>query len=145
MTAEFEEYEDDDAMGLADLVARGEVYVLEVPDAVIACAEARNPAVNAMVHNLYDHGREQVAAGLPAGSFKGVLFLLKDLGSALAGTRTATGSHYFAKWSTMRADSPHVAVQAVARFADETILFRLAFPLELAWPWIARKPALVKS
>ena len=77
-------------------------------DAAIERVEARNPAVNAVVQKLYDHGRAQIAAGLPDGPLKGVPFLLKDLGSALAGTRTTRGSRFFADLPPMPADSLHV-------------------------------------
>ena len=40
------------------------------------------------------------------------------------------------------ADGFPLAVQAVARFADEASLFRLASQLEQARPWFARKRAL---
>ncbi|MDA1310576.1 MAG: amidase family protein, partial [Proteobacteria bacterium] len=50
----------------------------------------------------------QIAAGLPDGPLKGVPFLLKDLGSALAGTRTTRGSRFFADLPPMPADSLHV-------------------------------------
>jgi len=106
--AGFEEYEDYDGLGLAGLVKRGDVGAEEILAAAIERVEARNPAVNAVVQKLYDHGREQIAAGLPDGPFKGVPFLLKDLGSALAGTRTTRGSRFFADLPPMSVDSLHV-------------------------------------
>ena len=83
--AGFENYEDHDGLGLARLVRRGDVSAEEVLDAAIERVEARNPLINAVVQKLYDHGRGQIAAGLPDGPFKGVPFLLKDLGSAVSG------------------------------------------------------------
>ena len=106
--AGFTEYEDHDGLGLAALVKSGEVSATEVLDAAIERVEARNPAVNAVVQKLYDHGRGQIADGLPEGAFKGVPFLLKDLGSALAGTRTTRGSRFFADLPPMTTDSLHV-------------------------------------
>ena len=106
--AGFTEYEDHDGLGLAGLVKSGQVSATEVLDAAIERVEARNPAVNAVVAKLYDHGRAQIEAGLPDGPFKGVPFLLKDLGSALAGTKTTRGSRYFADLPPMTQDSLHV-------------------------------------
>ncbi len=106
--AGFAEYEDYDGLGLAGLVKSGAVSASEVLDAAIERVEARNPVVNAVVQKLYDHGRGQIAAGLPEGAFKGVPFLLKDLGSALAGARTTRGSRFFADTPPMAADSLHV-------------------------------------
>ena len=106
--AGFDDFEDYDALGLAGLVANGDVCATQVLDAAIDRVEARNPSVNAVVQKLYDHGREQIAAGLPNGPFKGVPFLLKDLGSALAGARTTRGSRFFADSPPMVEDSLHV-------------------------------------
>ncbi|MDA9975857.1 amidase [Alphaproteobacteria bacterium] len=107
--AGFTEYEDYDGLGLAGLVKSGQVSATEVLDAAVERVEARNPAVNAVVAKLYDHGKKQIADGLPDGAFKGVPFLLKDLGSALAGTKTTRGSRYFADLPPMLQDSLHVA------------------------------------
>ena len=92
----FAEYEDYDAMGLAQLVADGAVTAAEVLDAAIARAEARTPALNAIVLPLYDHGRAAAAGDLPAGPLAGAPYLLKDLGAALAGTPTTGGSRFMA-------------------------------------------------
>lgn len=106
--AGFEDFEKYDALGLAGLVANGDVSAEEVLDAAIDRVEARNPSVNAVVQKLYEHGREQIAVGLPDGPFKGVPFLLKDLGSALAGAKTTRGSRFFADSPAMVDDSLHV-------------------------------------
>ena len=104
----FAEYESYDALGLAALVKAGEVSATEVLDAAIARVEARNPAINAVVMELYDLAAQAIAAGLPDGPFTGVPFLLKDLGSALAGARTARGSRFFADLPPATEDSLHV-------------------------------------
>ncbi len=46
----FSDYVTHDAVGLADLVARGEVSPSELLDAAIAEVERLNPALNAVVH-----------------------------------------------------------------------------------------------
>ena len=83
----FADYERYDALGLADLVRRKDVGPAELLDAAIARVEARNAAVNAVVMPLYDYGRKAIEDGLPDGPFRGVPFLLKDLGGWLAGVR----------------------------------------------------------
>ena len=104
----FAEYEFYDALGLAALVKSGEISATEVLEAAIARVEARNPAINAVVMELYDHAAQAIAEGLPDGPLMGVPFLLKDLGSALAGVRTTRGSRYFADLPPATADSLHV-------------------------------------
>ena len=105
----FAEYEAYDALGLAALVKAGEVSATEVLEAAIARVEARNPAVNAVVMELYDLAAQAIEAGLPDGPFTGVPFLLKDLGAALAGARTAGGSRFFADLPPASEDSLHVS------------------------------------
>jgi amidase len=51
----------------------------------IARTEAVNPQLNAVVPKHYDLGQDAIRAGLPDGPFRGVPFLLKDLGIALKG------------------------------------------------------------
>jgi Asp-tRNA(Asn)/Glu-tRNA(Gln) amidotransferase A subunit family amidase len=91
----FTEYRALDGLGLAQLVARGEVSPMELLDIAIARASAVNPVINCVVEELYDHGREIIRAGLPVGPFTGVPFMLKDLGMALQGTVTTNGSRFF--------------------------------------------------
>jgi amidase/6-aminohexanoate-cyclic-dimer hydrolase len=85
-----------DGLGLARLVRDKELTAAELLEAVIARAEARNPALNAIVGRLYDQARAAVAAGLPAGPFTGVPYLLKDLGALYTGAETSFGSAFFA-------------------------------------------------
>src|SRR5208283_5338802 len=58
-------------------------------------AEAVNPRINCLAHIHYEEARAQIAAGLPAGAFQGVPFIIKDLGVELAGTVTSAGSLAF--------------------------------------------------
>ena len=71
----------------AELVRRKEVTPAELLDAAVSRIEAGNATVNAVVHRMYDEARAALAAGLPEGPFRGVPFLLKDLGSKYAGVR----------------------------------------------------------
>jgi Asp-tRNA(Asn)/Glu-tRNA(Gln) amidotransferase A subunit family amidase len=105
----FADYERYDALGLADLVRRKEVSPEDLLDAAIERVEARNQAVNAVVMPLYDYGRKVIADGLPDGPFRGVPFLLKDLGGWLAGITVTRGSRFFADAPAAAADSEHVS------------------------------------
>jgi Asp-tRNA(Asn)/Glu-tRNA(Gln) amidotransferase A subunit family amidase len=104
----FAEYEQYDALGLADLVRRKEVTPSELLEAAIERVEARNPAVNAVVMKLYYYGKKAIADGLPDGPFRGVPFLMKDLTSPVAGVRMTRGSKFFADTPPAPADSEHV-------------------------------------
>ncbi len=103
--ADFEQY---DALGLADLVRRGKVSATELLEAAIERVEARDGAVNAVTMKLYDYGRKAIADGLPDGPFTGVPFLLKDLTASLAGVKMTRGSKFFADAPPPTADSDHV-------------------------------------
>ena len=75
-----------DATAQAELVRRGEATPLELVEAAIARIEAVNPQLNAVITPLLDKARAGAAsAELPDGPFRGVPFLLKDLGCHSAG------------------------------------------------------------
>lgn len=94
----FAEYDDHDATGLAALVRAGEVSAAELVEAAIARIEARNPALNAVVHRSFERARASAAEpdALPDGPFRGVPFLLKDLKAHDAGQPSSGGSRLFA-------------------------------------------------
>ena len=94
--AGFAEYTNYDAVGLAELIRDGEVSAGEVLEAAIERTEAVNPQLNAVVHTMYDEARAALAAGLPDGPFKGVPYMLKDLGYFYKGMPTSAGSRFFA-------------------------------------------------
>jgi Asp-tRNA(Asn)/Glu-tRNA(Gln) amidotransferase A subunit family amidase len=106
--AGFAEYEAYDGLGLAGLVRQGQATPDELLEAAIERVEARNGAVNAVVSRQYDRARTTIAAGLPDGPFRGVPFLLKDLGGWLAGDRVTRGSRFFADTPPVAEDSAHV-------------------------------------
>ena len=96
MTAE--DYQKYDAVGLAQLVRNGEVSPLELLENARALAEKRNPALNAIVHPLYEEGRK-IASNLPEeGVLRGVPFLVKDLSVEWAGTPMRSGSKGYMKY-----------------------------------------------
>jgi amidase len=87
----FEDYVHYDGLGLAELIAEGEVTPKEVLDAAILRAETVNPEINAIVQPLYDYGQARAKQAL-SGPFAGVPFLLKDAHHALRGTPMSNGS-----------------------------------------------------
>jgi amidase len=75
-----------DATAQAALVREGLVTPLDLVDAAIDRIEKINPRLNAVIHPLFEKARAQARSpDLPDGPFRGVPFLLKDLGAASAG------------------------------------------------------------
>lgn len=75
-----------DATGQAELIRRRELTPLELVDAAIARIERVNPALNAVITPLYEEARAAaVSSDLPDGPFRGVPFLLKDIGAMQKG------------------------------------------------------------
>jgi amidase len=83
-----------DATGQAELVRRGKASPTELVEAAIARIEQLNPQLNAVIHPLFERARTEAAGDLPDGPFRGVPFLLKDLGAELAGTPLREGSDF---------------------------------------------------
>jgi amidase len=92
----FTEYSDYDGLGLAALVAKGDVSPRELVEAAIERIERHNPAINAVVHKAYDEARAAAEGPLPEGPFKGAPFLVKDLLIAVAGWPRTSGSRFCA-------------------------------------------------
>jgi amidase len=90
----FTEYDRYDGLGLAHLVRRKEVSALELVDEAIARIERHNPALNAVVYKAYDEARATAKGKLPDGPFKGVPFLIKDIGVPVAGWPMTDGSAF---------------------------------------------------
>ena len=93
---DFEQY---DGLGLAELIRKKEVSPDEVLAATLERIDTRNPAVNAVVMRMDEQARGAIRAGLPDGPFKGVPYLLKDLGVLYAGTVTSFGSRLYAGYT----------------------------------------------
>ena len=84
-----------DATDQAALVRNGAASPSELVDEAIARIERLNPALNAVIFELFDRARAAAAAGaLPDGPFTGVPLLLKDLGAELAGTPFCEGTAF---------------------------------------------------
>src|ERR1700722_18235005 len=90
----FAQYGDYDGLGLAELAAKGEVSPAELVEAAIERIERHNGVLNAVVHKAYDEARATAAGDLPDGPFKGVPFLIKDLGVSVAGWPKSHGSRF---------------------------------------------------
>jgi len=91
----FSDYDDYDALGLADLVRKKEVSPLELLEEAIARLEKVDGTLNSVPLKHYDEARAAIDAGLPDGPFTGVPFLLKDLHLLMEGTVTSFGSGAF--------------------------------------------------
>ena len=85
-----------DATELAEWVASGQVSAPELLDAALAAVQLRNPALNAVVLVQEGVARQAIADGLPRGPFRGVPFLLKDLGCEARDFPSHNGSRLLA-------------------------------------------------
>ncbi len=83
-----------DATAQAELVRRGEVSPAELVDAAIERIERVNPQLNAVIRDRFDQARKDAAGELPAGPFRGVPMLLKDIGCHMAGDQTNYGTSF---------------------------------------------------
>jgi amidase len=87
-------YADYDGLGLAALVRQGEVTPLELVDAAAARAERHNPTLNAIVYAAFEEARDVARGPLPDGPFRGVPFLIKDLGQPVKGWPRTSGTRF---------------------------------------------------
>lgn len=88
VTVRVSEYVRHDAVGLAELMARGEVSPAEVEAAAREAVRAVNPAIDAVVETWPADDRPAPGSTPLAG----VPFLIKDFGISMAGRRTEMGS-----------------------------------------------------
>lgn len=85
-----------DATDLAARIARRDASPAEMLDAALAQVARLNPALNAVVLMQEDVARRSIAAGLPIGPFRGVPFLIKDLGCEAVDFPSHNGSRLLA-------------------------------------------------
>ncbi|HEV7735490.1 MAG TPA: amidase [Candidatus Binatia bacterium] len=84
-----------DATAQAELVRRRELTPAELVDAAIARLERLNPQLNAVIHPALDRARAAATSpNLPDGPFRGVPFLMKDIGGAEAGQPYHAGMRF---------------------------------------------------
>jgi amidase len=88
----FPEYDRYDALGLAELVRKGQITPTELCEEAIERIERVNPKINAVVTRMYDQGRREASEALVGGPFGGVPILVKDLDYACAGIPMTSGS-----------------------------------------------------
>src|SRR5574338_1257433 len=88
------EYADYDGLGLAKLVETNDVSPVELLEAAIERVERHNGKLNAVVYKAYDEARTVAAKPLPDGPFKGVPFLIKDLGVRVKGWPRTSASRF---------------------------------------------------
>ena len=85
-------YAEYDGLGLAELVRNGDVTPRELLEDAYAAIDAINPELNGVVSRIPDLAAAEIAAGLPDGPFKGVPFLVKELGIQMKGSPSRCGS-----------------------------------------------------
>lgn len=83
-----------DATDQAALVRDGSVTPLELVNAAIDRIERHNPAINAVVHPMFERARDSAKGAIPDGPFRGVPFLLKDLAAEFDGEPMSEGSRF---------------------------------------------------
>ena len=88
------DYASFDGVGLADLVIKKEVTPAELTEAAIERIERHNGKLNAVVYKGFDDARAASKGTLPDGPFRGVPFLIKDLGMPVAGWPRTSGSRF---------------------------------------------------
>lgn len=98
----FEDFAVGDATDLARLVAKRDVSPDDLLDAALRAVDAHNPVLNAVVLINESAARAAIKAGLPHGPFRGVPFLLKDLGCEAVDFPSHNGSRLFANTTYSR-------------------------------------------
>ena len=92
------EYDQYDAIGLADLIKKGEISAREAVGSAIERIEELDKKINSVVLKMYDHAKGKIDQTSKASPLFGVPFLIKDLGinykgfpsTVLVGSRATT-------------------------------------------------------
>lgn len=87
---------DQDALGLAELVRRGEVSAPELVDSAIDAISRINADLNAVVTTMFDSASAEATQVSMDAPFAGVPFLLKDLRACCVGVPTSNGNRRLA-------------------------------------------------
>ncbi|WP_346799023.1 amidase family protein [Halomonas sp. Bachu 37] len=94
----FDEYQQYDATGLAQLIQQGEVSREEVLTVCCAAIEAVDAATSGVVRTRFDQARRESAALAQRTPFAGVPTLTKDLLMAIGGEPLSFGSAALSNW-----------------------------------------------
>lgn len=101
-----------DATAQAELVRKGEASPRDLVDAAINRIEKLNPELNAVITPLFEKARAAAASReLPQGPFRGVPFLLKDLGAWSAGDRYCAGTKFLRDLDWREPDDSYLAAR----------------------------------
>lgn len=95
MALAFADYERLDGLDMAQAIARGDFAPWEAIEAAIARTEVVQPQLNALTVPRFEQARIEARAALPAGPFRGVPFLLKDLMAPMRGEPVNFGSRFY--------------------------------------------------
>lgn len=87
-------YVESDGLALAELVRKGEVQAIELVEAAASVIEELNPKLNAVIHKLYDMGREAAGSVDKDALFAGVPYVLKELATSWKGAPNTNSSFY---------------------------------------------------
>jgi amidase len=102
-----------DATAQADLVRRGELKPIELVEAAIERIERIDPELGAVIARRFDLARAEAASSeLPEGPFRGVPFLLKDLGAYLAGDPVHCGMAFLKRHGWRESGEAYFAAKA---------------------------------
>lgn len=88
----FEEYIQYDGMGLAELIQKGEISVMELNDLAGKFIVEKNAKLNFLVCDMREHAKQRISQGLPKGPYSGVPFLVKDITMDYPGFPSTHGS-----------------------------------------------------
>jgi amidase len=115
-----------DATAQAELVRTGQLSPAELVDAAIARIEAVDPQLHAVIHERFERARADARGPLPDGPFRGVPFLLKDLGARMAGEPHQQGMLCLAREGHVAEADDHVTERV--RAAGLVVLGRTNTP-----------------
>lgn len=90
-----DDYASYDALGLAELVRKGEVSATELLDDAVTRAHAAQSELNCFSNIFASYAEKQITDGLPDGPFTGVPMAAKDLGFEIKGLPITNGSLAF--------------------------------------------------
>ena len=94
---DLKEYANYDGLGLAELVASGQVSAQELAQCAVSAVESVNPTLGAVVETYVERA-ESVGDDLRQGPFRGVPTMVKDLFHGEAGKKCGNGSRLSSDW-----------------------------------------------